>query len=111
MKSAQRLHVVGQRATRAPQSLRQPVDLPHAPVDPIEARAEVERRARLLTMAEAAAKLHYQSGDAAYRFLRRHAIKLSRRGTIVLVREGDIDRFFETGSSDLVARARAQRGQ
>ena len=85
-------------------------------VDPVEAA----RRAELLTMPELARYIKYlkpeDAGDpkkvkvaanSAYTFVRRHRIRIHKRGTVALVRVGDVDRFLETGQSDFAERARA----
>lgn len=119
--SAQRLEVIGQRRARSAKPARQLVDLAHAAhhaslgvVERALLDAEADRRARFLTMPEAADYLCYRGqkggqdpANSAYAFLRTHGVHLQRRGTVVLVRVGDIDHLLETGESDLVARARA----
>jgi hypothetical protein len=76
--------------------------------------AEVQRRAKLLTMEKAAEYLCYaepgqvtaKTANAAYCFLRRRGVRLIQRGNRVLVRVGTLDDELEQDASDLVDRAR-----
>lgn len=79
-----------------------------------QSEAELQRRARLLTMEEAAVYLRYadapadaQAANSAYCWLRKHKVHFCKRGTRVLVRVSAIDDLLETGATDFVARARA----
>ena len=89
---------------------------------PALAPGELARRAELLTMPELAAYVKYlkpeDAGDpqkvrvaanSAYCFAKRHRIRIHKRGTVALVRVGDVDRYLETGSSDFAERAAAGR--
>src|SRR5215510_9975298 len=87
-----------------------------APVAEVD-REEIVWRNTLLTMVEAAAYLRYTgegaanpakaAADSVYCFLKRHRVRVMKRGNYLLVRRGDIDRVLEHGQSDFVDRARA----
>lgn len=87
------------------------------PADQVLTRADAERRAQLMTMLELAQYLRYtgwdapdektrkQAANSAYCFVRLHGIRRLKRGKSILVRTGDVDRYLETGASDLRERA------
>lgn len=93
-----------------PRTVRPVAALPPA-VDPVTARAEAERRARLLTMKELAEYLRYTASDspdpanAAYCYVKRHDLPIIKRGTSTLVRLGVIDDHLERQRRDIAGRA------
>jgi hypothetical protein len=82
-----------------------------APVDPATARAETERRAQLMTMAELGVYLRYTDSpdpaNAAYCWLKRHDVPHVKRGISVLVRVGAVDDYLEAQRKDIAGRALA----
>jgi hypothetical protein len=67
-----------------------------------------------MTMNEAAEYLRFDGervGDRARQFLQRSGVRLLRRGREYLVRQESIDRFLETGESELDCRAAGSVGQ
>lgn len=84
------------------------------PIDPAVARAEAERRSRLLTMKELAEYLRYTASDspdpanAAYCYVKRHDLPIIKRGTSTLVRLGVIDDHLEAQRRDIAGRALAK---
>jgi hypothetical protein len=82
-------------------------------IDPALARAEAERRSRLLTMKELAEYLRYTASDspdpanAAYCYVKRHDLPIIKRGTSTLVRLGVIDDHLEAQRRDIAGRAQA----
>ncbi|MGE3278113.1 MAG: hypothetical protein AB7O67_23635 [Vicinamibacterales bacterium] len=100
-RAPQRFQVIAKGRTRAAQAKLQPADLAQAPLD---ARAQRPNVPALLRMDEAAAYLRYEgprAAEAAARFLRRHGVRLIRRGRVNLVRREAIDAFLDLGESDL----------
>lgn len=85
-----------------------------ATIDPAVARAEAERRSRLLTMRELAEYLRYTASDspdpanAAYCYVKRHDLPIIKRGTSTLVRLGVIDDHLEAQRRDIGGRAQMQ---
>lgn len=112
MKAARRpLGWPGLAQPRAPRWTSTPAT---PPVDPATARAEAERRSRLLTMAELGAYLRYTGSDpghSAYNYVKRHDLPIIKRGTLTLVRLGVIDDHLEAQRRDIAGRAVAAMGK
>jgi hypothetical protein len=99
-------------ALARPRTAWRSVAAPVPVVDDAASRLEAERRAQLMTMPELARYLRYlreeitdpatirRGANAAYNFVRKHGIRIMKRGTSTLVRVGDVDRYLETGSND-----------
>ena len=112
MKPARFPVAVAPRRTTRPRRAWSPA--PSNPsVDPATARAEADRRARLLTMKELAEYLRYTASDspdpanAAYCYVKRHDLPIIKRGTSTLVRLGVIDDHLEAQRRDIAGRAQA----
>lgn len=102
-----RPHATRSRATRPTPWTRPTPSL--SVVDPATARAEAERRSRLLTMAELGAYLRYTDSpdpaNAAYCWLKTHDVPHVKRGKSVLVRVGAVDDYLESQRKDIAGRA------